>query len=311
MKIAIVTTCTNRKKASPHPLLCANDLPKGDQQSLLFNWAGRVEKASERIPAIHLYSGRGFSEIRKVTHNKSIDLWVVSAGLGLINGDKNVPPYNLTISPSAQDSVQNRLSVGSFDPKSWWKGLNKQLHNRETPLSDLIKDCKDTIFIISLPQTYLSFISLDLFNLEAKDLLKVRFLGLNSRIPMPFEFRHYYIPYDERFDGPDSPNPGTRADFSQRVTRHFIENILSKNPHSTPTEHANSVLNTLSKMRQPSKFNRTQKTDDQIKVLIIKNWETAKGSGARSLRILRDQESVACEQGRFANLFREIKTRIT
>ena len=103
MKIAIVTTCTNRKKASPHPLLCVNDLPKGDQQSLLFGWAGRVEKSSERIPAIHLYSGRGFSEIRKVTHNKSIDVWVVSAGLGLINGDKKVPSYNLTISPSAKE----------------------------------------------------------------------------------------------------------------------------------------------------------------------------------------------------------------
>ena len=181
----------------------------------------------------------------------------------------------------------------------------------ETPLSDLIKECKDTTFIISLPQNYLNLISLDLFNLEAKDLSKVRFLGFNSRTLMPFEFRHYYIPYDDRFDGPDSPIPGTRADFSQRVTRHFIESILSKNPHSSPTEHANSVINTLNKMRQPSKFDRTPKTDDQIKALIIKNWETAKGSGARSLRILRDQESVACEQGRFANLFREIKMRMT
>ena len=36
------------------------------------------------------------------------------------------------------------------------------------------------------------------------------------------------MPYDLRFDGPDSDNNGIKNDFPRRVLRHYVEHILPK-----------------------------------------------------------------------------------
>ena len=311
MNLALVTICTNRKRTSPLPQMCATNLPKGDQDSLLHSWKTRVQESTNKIPAKDLYSGRGFSEIRKITQSTQIDLWIISAGLGLISGEKDSISYNLTISPSSIDSIQNKLSPNStFCPKQWWHGLNQELYGTSRPINELIKNNRDTIFVISLSQAYVKLIYSDLFSLEKNDRSRVRLLGLNTPKQLPVKFRDLWMPYDDRFDGPDSPIPGTRSDFPQRITRHFIENIFRENITAGPKEQAKRVSEFLETMRPLVKIKRPSITDDQIKEIIIARWDEAKGSGTRMLRILRDKELVACEQGRFATLFRQIKSRI-
>ena len=50
-----------------------------------------------------------------------------------------------------------------------------------------------------------------------------------------------------------------------------------------------------------------QLDDDEMKIIIKKLWSRADGQVGRMLRVLRDEEKIACEQGRFATLFREVK----
>jgi hypothetical protein len=310
MKIALITICTNRKKALPTPQMCATSLPKGDQGTLSLKWKNRVQNATDSIPAKNLYSGRGFSEVRKTRQSQSVGLWVISAGLGLICGDRKVPAYNLTISPKAKDAIQNKIIPNSdFCPRQWWSDLNQALYGTSEPISDLISNHSDTTFVITLSQAYADLIHGDLLSLPLKDLQRVRIVGLCSQNLLPKEIQHLWMPYDERFDGPNSPNPGTRADFPQRVARHFVEEILPLTKEGTPQEHARAVTVLLAPMRSPDRIKRDTKNDDQIKTLIIERWDDARGSANRMLRILRDEENTACEQGRLAELFRQIKLR--
>jgi hypothetical protein len=312
MKIAIITSCTNRKRILPGPLLCASNLPVSDQNSLLLAWKNCVKQSSDRVQADALYCGRGFAEIRNIIKNDhEIRFWIVSAGLGLIGGEEKVPSYNLTISPSTKDSIQNKLINGSkFDLRSWWCGVNNQLNNLKTPLASLIRAQKGTIFVISLPKSYLDFVASDLFSLEESCWCRIRFLGSNSISSVPQKAQELVMPYDERFDGPDSINPGTRADFSQRIARHFVENILSNNLCSSYKEHTKAVQDFLRPMRFPLQVKRTQKSNVEIESIILKKWNDAGGSSAKMLRILRDNELVACEQSRFANIFRQLKSKM-
>jgi len=311
MKIAIITACTNRKKIPPSSLLCANNLPVGDQNDLLYSWKKRVNESpySDRIPVTSLYAGRGFFEILKtIKNNHKIQLWVVSAGLGLVNGEEKVPSYNLTISPSTRDSIQNKLIDGmQFDYRSWWHEINSKLNYNDNHLSSLIKARKDTIFVISLPKSYLDFVASDLFSLDERSLSRVRFLGSNSISFVPEIAKDFVMPYDERFDGPESINPGTRSDFFQRITRHFVECILPYNLSATHKEHAKTVQDFLLPMRLPLRVKRAQKTNKEIEKIIKKNWDECAGSSAKMLRILRDNELVACEQSRFAIIFKQLK----
>jgi len=312
MKIAIITSCTNRKKILPPPLLRANNLPVGAQSTLLLAWKNCIEKASDRVRADALYCGRGFAEIREIIKNdQEIRFWIVSAGLGLVGSEEKVPSYNLTITPSTKDSIQNKLINGTkFDLSSWWCGINSQLKDLKTPLASLIRAQKRTFFVISLPKSYLDFVASDLFSLEESCWHRIRFLGINSISSVPQKAKDLVMPYDERFDGPDSINSGTRADFSQRIARHFVENILSNNLFSSQTDHAKAVHDFLRPMRPPLKVKRAQKSNEEIERIIIKKWNDAGGSSAKMLRILRDNELVACEQSRFANIFRQLKLKM-
>lgn len=312
MKIALISTCTNRKKKPATSSLCASSLSKGDMQSVLAEWESLISCEKNKIPAHDLYCGRGFSEIRKAVTKNDLNHWIISAGLGLIHGSFLVPSYNLTITPSAKDTINLKIPPDlHFHPAKWWMALNEILRDSTTPLCDLINTQKDTFFIISLSSSYLDLISEDLLQLPRNSRNRVRITGINTSKFLPESFKHLWMPYDERFDGPQSPNPGTRADFPQRVTRHFIDEVFLKAPHASEHEHAEHVARILSTMSPPPKIKRTTMTDESIKEIIKKRWNDANGSGAKMLRILRDQENIACEQGRFADLFKQVKLRMS
>ena len=312
MKIALITTCTNRKRKKPKTALCASSLPKGNLQATLSKWENHLNSDQFKVPAKDLYCGRGFSEVLKTISKNNLELWVISAGVGLVSGSLQIPPYSLTVTPSNKDTIQAKISPKEqFHPARWWSNINIKLHGTPTPIHDLIIEHTDTYFIISLSNTYLGLISEDLFLLQGEHRKRIRLTGLCSPESLPIPFKQLWMPYDYRFDGPQSPNSGTRADFHQRVTRHFIEEIFINNSLSSPQVHADTVSKILAPMSPPKKTKRTSLSNEDIIKIIIDRWDDAKGSGSRMLKILRHEENVACEQGRFADLYRQIKLRMT
>ena len=307
MKIAIITTCTNRKTKAPKNSLSGRNLPSGDQEDLLHDWVRKIRNEQETFYAKNLYCGRGFSEILKIKSNASARVWIISFGMGLVYDDMPIPPYQLTLTRTSEDSILNKVS-SNFNPSEWWKGINQQLHGISDPISNIINNNKDTIFVISVSQAYLDLIISDLFSLQHQDLSRVRIVGPPQPIKLPYQYRHLWMPYDDRFDGPESPNPGTRSDFSQRIARHFIENVLIPYPMSSAEEQCKLVDNFMGTMNRAKQVKRRSLSDNEIANIITINWDLANGSSTRMLRVLRDKEKVACEQGRFATIFRKIRS---
>jgi hypothetical protein len=309
MKISIITTCTNRKTRVPKEPLLGRNLPKGDQEDLLHNWVQRIRNEEETVYAGKLYCGRGFYEITKAKSNTNAKMWIISFGMGLINDDMRVPPYQITLSRPSEDSILNKVVPQfSFNPNEWWHCINQKLYGATNPLANLIQSNNDTVFVISISQAYLKLVMSDLFSLQHHDLLRIRLVGPPHPRNIPIQYRHLWMPYDDRFDGPNSPNPGTRSDFSQRIARHFIENVLIPHPLSTSEDHGLMVEKIMKTMHRAIQIKRRSLSDVEIAEIITNNWNIAEGSCSRMLRVLRDRERVACEQGRFAAIFRKIKT---
>jgi hypothetical protein len=101
MKVRIITSCTGKKKHSPENQLTKND----------FRWVhepgqfGTLEErlAAFRTPAQALYTGMqhirlmdGVQRFREKFGADSLDLWILSAGYGLIPGDREIVPYECT-----------------------------------------------------------------------------------------------------------------------------------------------------------------------------------------------------------------------
>lgn len=99
-RIRVITSCTGEKTVSSDEALTLEDFRKG---------AAHVESREAELSSVltsaeDLYSGqqhvrlmRGIRSYRSANGNKAdIDLWILSAGYGLIPSDQKLAPYECT-----------------------------------------------------------------------------------------------------------------------------------------------------------------------------------------------------------------------
>jgi hypothetical protein len=156
--------------------LQAERLPSGPQETVSKIWRAWLRDAAPRIPAKKLYAGRGFAEALAVVESRKADLWVASAGLGLVHGDEEVPGYDLTLSAGSDSSIRRKVTDGPFDAALWWSDLARRRRPKRS-LADLLSSHPAEHIVISLPGTYLELVHEDLLSAGSSALRKVRIVG--------------------------------------------------------------------------------------------------------------------------------------
>jgi len=122
MKIRIITSCTGKKKYSPPNQLTQTDF---EQIYVKDTFSRREEKLGQyRMLAKDLYTGqqhirlmKGIEEFQaKASNENEIDLWIVSAGYGLVSANTQLVPYECTFQtmpPSEIIRWSNHLRIPS------------------------------------------------------------------------------------------------------------------------------------------------------------------------------------------------------
>lgn len=271
-------------------------------------WGRRLATASSLYPASELYGGRGFQEAILATELLDGELLVASAGVGLIEGGTEIPAYACTILTDAADSIGARTR-GAFAASEWWGALaSVSPHHRR--LAELARRTQGLI-CAALSDSYLDMLSVDLATLPKAALGRLRIFTRAPVDKIAPALRSSVMPYDDRLDGPDSPIRGTRGDFAGRALRHFAEHIAAEDDQRPAAEHALAVSAALRGWGMPPRFDRHRLDDAAILDVIRNRWDAERGSSTRLLRHLRDDRGVACEQGRFAALARQVRAERT
>ena len=86
--------------------LKAQGLPSGPHSHVSATWRNWLREANPSVAAKRLYAGRGFAEATLAAECCHADLWIVSAGLGLVHGEEEVPAYDLTLSAESESSIR-------------------------------------------------------------------------------------------------------------------------------------------------------------------------------------------------------------
>jgi hypothetical protein len=309
MQLIAVTTCTDRKKYPVLPDLDASSLPSGSQPIVVSAWRKRVGGARAVGSANEVYCGRSFQEAVTAARAGRADFRIISGGLGLIRSDQAIPSYSLSLVRKSSEFIGTRVIGSPFDAARWWSTIQQ---TRETaPLAKSLRANRSALAVIAISSTYLSLVAGDLASLEDDELDRVRLVGMGIESNCPAQLRRCILPYDDRLDGPDSPIPGTRGDFSSRAMRHFIEHVLPDHRAASIELHQASVNRRLGKWRRPKLISRPSRTDDEIIRLIKKNWKAIEGKCSLGLRYLRDVEKIACEQSRFSALFHRAAKQVS
>lgn len=233
-------------------------------------------------------------------------LYVVSAGLGLVEGTASIPSYSLSIIAGSEDNILTKLgSDGRIS--HWWNRLTH--HEHRNRFQEILSKHPNVLVLAALPSAYLHMIAADLLDLSEADRSRLRLFGYGGE-SIDERLWHCVMPYDTRLDSSDSPIRGARSDFAQRAMRHFVEFILAQDPKGSAQRHAARVEAALRMWTVPPTYHRTRVTDEEIVALIREHWSAAQGQSTRMLRLLRDDLGVACEQGRLSQLFRRARSQM-
>jgi hypothetical protein len=299
----VVTSCTSRKRGPAPPLSLSDISHPADLSSLASRWLNLLGKATQRIAAGDLYVGRSISESKWVAEKIGASMYVVSAGLGLVDSATMVPNYDLTIS-SRGTPLSDTLRRHGLEGASWWSLLTNH-PNTEGSLAKMLSSRPNRVVFLALPASYLRMVSEDLAAVPEKAARRLRiFTSEVGKNAVPAHLRECVLPYDERLESLGGYD-GTRAEFPQRALRHFVEELAA---HKLALADAHvAVAAALEGLGRRTTPIRQRRTDAQIAKILRQRWRAYGGSSTRLHRYLRDDALVACEQSRFRALWREVR----
>ena len=299
-KFIVVTNCTARKKAGM-PLVPFT--PAGDCiRQVAEEWQTSLAAQSSRLQAGRLYVGRSILEARNISLDIGAPLFIVSAGIGLVESDEPISGYDISASGKGTELAVTLARLGAS--KSDWC----HLLTSGKGFGWLLREHPDATVLISLPSEYLDMVLGDLAALPSGDLARVRvFTSPAGRKKIRKVPGLASLPYDERLES-IAGYAGTRSDFPQRALKHFVTKL---NGHLLPIDEASrAVTASLGGIECKPVPLRRRLDDREICRLICQAWGSVGGNSAKLLRHLRDTELVACEQGRFSRLRRQVEAEI-
>lgn len=215
-----------------------------------------------------------------------------------------LPHYDCTVVGETPANVLSRVTGSRPLPADWWRTLQDSIGCSRPVRRLVLRTAPDTL-CVALPSTYLAMVTPELEGLPTSLLQHLR-LFVTDRGTLTDALRDVAMPYDSRLDGSRSAYSGTRATFATRAAFHFITEIFAQDPKGTPTEHAQQVLAACSKWRRKKIATGESRSDQQIRTLIERLLREGLSTPTAQLRALRTIKRVACEQSRFARLFREV-----
>ena len=229
------------------------------------------------------------------------EVWIVSAGYGLVPISATLESYSATFSPGSDDSVARSKFV-QRDNQDWWS-LLASWRNGDFPgprnLTELALQDASAPMIVALSRTYLQAVLHDLTNATEAMGKKSDLLLVSTGTP-PDGLEEVQLPCDARFV---TSLGGSRTSLNARVAdriiatsdRHGFDSARVRNLLQKDLDHSKSIL----------RYARRKRTDSEIQHWIRTRLNIDDASRSSLLRELRDA-GLACEQRRFAELYDEV-----
>ena len=308
--IRLVVSCTDRKRMPASRELQLRNHPN-DLDERAERWVESIANSDEvTLPAAEMYKGEHWSVVEEATRSTvagglEVELWIASAGYGLIRGTDHIASYGATFATGSPDSVTRKQSSSdpSLDAAEWWNHLivRKRKVRAPSSITELAAADTSSPILLALSSSYVRAVESDL--LQAADLLdSPGQLLLVSAGSSKASLNHVRVPTDARFQHAFG---GSRLSLNIRVAKHVIENSPQHNWNGAEVRQL--LERELAQQPDVVQYHRKALSDDAVRKFIAK--ELSRDSGAsqsRLLRRLRDR-NLACEQKRFGQLYLSVR----
>ena len=293
-RIALVVACTQRKRLVPSVELRLGSI-EGSPEERSVEWRRRVRSIKAKtLPAHELYVGdhwRAACEAYELAlrYSNRAELWVISAGHGLVRSGKSLKAYSATFASGSPDSVWRDSRDGDRRVRltTWWSGLS-----HDAALTDLLDG--DGAIVIAAGARYIEALGADIQAAAAHDQSNehVSIISAGSRadeILLPASGR-----LRKTLGGTDAAiNGRVLAALAARSVEHrFRRSAMS-------AALAELTAGAVATNRSSGKSATDNHIVRQIQRIRGQNPTISRTDALRHLR----RSGTACEQGRFASLW--------
>lgn len=303
--INIISSCTNSKKHIPSDSLKIAYFKSSIHLLDAINlWNKNIESTKEATyEANTLYKGNAWQatlNTNKVLSAKfNTNLYIASAGYGLIHAKTKICSYDSTFASSTINSI-NKFVVPTNQNANieWWNGINK---------FDMSSFSNDSLFFIVLPYEYL-YAAQDTIKFLIEKFKENVFIFVANKNTIPDFMQQNIIKFDSRFN---SFQTGIISNMLQRAVLWLSNEIIDKNlplSHKELQQHIETVMKPYKAFNMPVRSKLTEEEiRDKVKQMIIKEKIS---SATKGLKIYRNA-GFACEQKRFGKIFKEVKSELS
>jgi hypothetical protein len=305
--VHVITSCTDRKRASVSSELRLRQLEQRQLKPRLTEWKRRIDESEiKSIAARELYAGEHWTRFIELLDNGAGDKTqvtghVISAGYGLIPVSFPIKPYAATFALNSRDSVRPR-SVEWSVPE-WWAGLsNWKIADceEERSLAAFGRATGDDPILITASHTYLHAIESDLAQL-IQERPEGTVVVFSPEIPSSIACLEYAtVTYDSRLQ---MQLGGSRIGLNIRALAYALEysSEVSQAGLATP------IATLMRELPEPSLPKRTPSTDEEVKEFVRQSLTGNPNAHHSPLLRAWRSKNRACEQGRFRDLFNATK----
>ena len=307
-RLHILVSCSNRKSLEIRPDLQFRNITGESIKGRLKEWTKRIDASTDkRVAAKHVYQGDHWQvslSLIEAAAKIGIDaeLWIGSAGYGLLHWRDAILGYSATFSARHEDSVVEGQGPNAELATKWWEGLARWAPNGvDGPRSVhelVMMDPKAAFMAVGSP-TYFSAWRGDLE--RALDAIgdPQQFLLVSAGTQSIGKLESHLLPADARFQ---SHVNGAMVSLNARIAQLVLQQIREAGGISLDEIHKR-LERLLEQLPDPQKYDRRRRSDAEL-IELIKNRLRNDHDIKRSplLRLLRD-EGYACEQRRFKQLY--------
>lgn len=291
MVINLIVTCTDKKSLGP--VVQARQLPGSAVEDRVSCWVDMLRTNTLTTSAEGLYQGDHWSVARSMLDK--VNLWVASAGYGLVHARAELVPYSATFATGQPDTVTTGAPGEriSNERRAWWDGLQTLLNPRGPRLADLVSTGPT---LIAASKAYLDAMVPEILEAGRCE----HGLLIVSASEAPVEVRQLRLPASGRAR---MVLGGSMQSVNVRLARHIISSLESQD---LTIEVAAEEVRRLEASAPPlDKFERSKVSDSDVKQFI--NHQLKLNPRASRTGLLRAFRSTgrACEQGRFHRLFQD------
>lgn len=297
-KVRLVVTCTHRKALPVQDFLQLRSLENSSARTRIRTWVHRLrDESTPSVQALNLYAGEQWGIVRRLTNTPmergiQLELWICSAGYGLLPSDALIRPYSATFASGSPDTVPG----GAIGAAQWWAGLAEWSgpagHIRT--LTELVSVDPTSRVIFALSASYARACQSDIS--EAISSAKTHQLSIISAGSSDSAWLgSRLLPADARlqqFLG------GSRIALNVRTAEYLISNGLLDHG-----EMQLALADILARQAPLARLDRKRCSDAEVRSFIRSRLKVDnRESCSRLLREFRDSQR-GCEQSRFAELF--------